>query len=268
VFACRLIKMLWLAVALVPADPVSVTAGGTPLSNLGLMYEEPKYLAGRIYEGNSDAGKLLFTFKRVATRSGTTLSVERDYQYPDGKPAAREQVVYEGNDLVLYRLEELQIGAAGSANVRRDLQHPTKGAIDFDYSPNVRTGAKPKSRTESFQNDTLINDTVGPFLAAHWDQLIRGEKVKCRYIVVPRMETVGFAFRKDSETTWHSLRVIIVKMEPSSRIIAALVEPLFFTIETAPSHRVLRYAGRTTPKIQAGGKWKDLDAVTVFDWKP
>jgi hypothetical protein len=82
------------------------------------------------------------------------------------------------------------------------------------------------------------------------------------------METVGFAFRKDSETTWHGRKVIIVKMEPSSRIIAALVEPLFFTIESAPPHRVVQYVGRTTPKIQAGGKWKDLDAVTVFDWKP
>jgi hypothetical protein len=48
--------------------------------------------------------------------------------------------------------------------------------------------------------------------------------------------------------------------------LATLVDPLYFTLEKAPPHRVLRYAGRTTPKTQVGGKWKDLDAVTVFDW--
>ena len=56
-------------------------------------------------------------------------------------------------------------------------------------------------------------------------------------------------------------------VEPTSPIISALVNPLFFTIEKASPHRVLQYVGRTTPKIKAGGKWKDLDAVTVFEWK-
>jgi hypothetical protein len=56
-------------------------------------------------------------------------------------------------------------------------------------------------------------------------------------------------------------------MEVSSLLLAPLVDPLFFTIEKAPPHRVLQYVGRTTPKIQSRGKWKDLDAVTVIDWE-
>jgi len=55
-------------------------------------------------------------------------------------------------------------------------------------------------------------------------------------------------------------------MGASSPIIAALVDPLYFTVEKVPPHRVFQYAGRTTPKIRTGGKWNDLDAVTVFDW--
>ena len=99
------------------------------------------------------------------------------------------------------------------------------------------------------------------------DALSRGEKVKCRYIVVPRSETVGFTFVKDSETTWQGRSVLVVRMEATSRIIAALVDPLFFTMEKDAPHRTVQYVGRTTPKIQVGGKWKDLDAVTVFDWE-
>jgi hypothetical protein len=41
---------------------------------------------------------------------------------------------------------------------------------------------------------------------------------------------------------------------------------LFFTIENAPPYHVLQYAGRTTPKVRAGEKWEDFDALTVFDW--
>jgi hypothetical protein len=108
---------------------------------------------------------------------------------------------------------------------------------------------------------------VGPFLVSHWDSIQRGEKVKCRYIVVPRKETVGFTFVRDPESKPQDSRVLVVKMEPTSPFISALVDPLFFTIEQAPPHRILKYAGRTTPKVDAGGKWKDLDAVTVFDWK-
>jgi hypothetical protein len=87
-------------------------------------------------------------------------------------------------------------------------------------------------------------------------------------IVVPRRETVGFTFLKQSETTWRGQEVVTVRMEATSAILGALVDPLFFTIQKAPPHRVLQYVGRTTPKIRAGGKWKDLDAVTVFDWAP
>ncbi len=231
-----------------------------------LKYEEPRTLSGSIYARASNRQKLLYKFKREATRSGSKVNVLRNYTYADGKPAAREQVVYDGNNLVSFELEELQIGARGSALIRRAPGNPSKGTIGFSYTEKVGT-IKPKVRTEPLRDNTLINDMVGPFLVSHWEELARGEKVRCRYLVLPRRETVGFTFVKNSESTWQGQPVLILKMEPSSRIIAALVEPLYFSIQTAPPHHVLEYIGRTTPKIETGGQWRDLDAVTVFDWK-
>ena len=57
-------------------------------------------------------------------------------------------------------------------------------------------------------------------------------------------------------------------MEPTSVVIAALVDTLYFTVEKAAPHHTLEYEGRVTPKIERSGKWKDLDAVTVYDWAP
>lgn len=228
-----------------------------------LRYEEPKFLTGAIYA--RDSRRLLFKFKRVASRTGTTLNVQRDFTYPDGKLAARERIVYERNAVVLYELDELQIGAVGSARIQRPKDSPATARIEFEYLR--QAGGQLKARFENLQPDTLVADMLGPFLAAHWDALQRGEKAKCRYIVVPRSETVGFDLAKESETTRTGHDVLTVKMAASSRFLAVLVEPLFFTIELAPPHRVLQYVGRTIPKIQEAGKWKDLDAVTVFDWK-
>jgi hypothetical protein len=229
-------------------------------------YEAPEVITASIYARDDTGGRPLFKFKRTATRSGSTVHVLREYTYPDGKIAALERAVYQDNALVLYELVELQTGGAGSARIEHDPAKADKGRILFQYAKDASRLAASATRTEGLLGDTLVNDTVGPFLAAHWNHLLRGDKVTCRYIVVPRKETVGFSFRKESETKWHGRDVIELKMEPTSLMIAALVDPLHFFVEKSPPHRVLEYTGRTTPKVGQPGHWTDLDAVTVFDW--
>ena len=267
--ARRKLWLVWLVAVLVAEGLLQATRGSDIQAPRveGLKYEQPTNLTGTIYAQGTERQQPLFKLRRQASRIGSTLNVVRDYTYPDGKPAARERVLYEGNQLLLYELEELQLGAKGSAKIRLSEGNPAKGSIEFDYTRGAGDSSHSKLRSEPLQENTLINDMVGPFLAAHWEALAKGQKVKCRYIVVPRSETIGFSFVKESESTWHGKEVMVVKMEPASIIFAALVEPLFFTLKKASPHRVLQYAGRTTPKLSVGGKWKDLDAVTVFDWQ-
>ena len=123
-----------------------------------------------------------------------------------------------------------------------------------------------KVSREALRDNPLIADMVAPFLLSHWAALQRGEKVRCRYIVVPRCETVGFTFVIDSTALRAGQPVNVIRMEATSPFVAALVDPLYFTFEQRPPYRVLQYAGRTTPKVQVNGQWKDLDGVTVFDW--
>jgi hypothetical protein len=239
----------------------ATNTNGTPLK-----YEEPKLLMGTIYAKDSGRQQALFKFKRVATRSGGRVNVLREYTYPDGRPAARERFVYDGDDLVSYALDELQIGAAGIVKVRRDPGNPIRKALLFEYTKDLASGSKPKTSTEALRNDTLNGDMVAPFLLSHWGELAKGEKVKCRFLVVPRRETVGFTFAKESETTLQGRPVVIIRMEATSLIIAQLVAPVFFTLEKDGQHRVLQYVGRVTPKTKAGNKWDDLDAKVVFEW--
>ena len=245
--------------------PMLACATGAEVKSLSLLkYEEPKSLAGTIY--SLDRKTVLFKFSRRSTRSGIKLEVNREYTYPDGKLAARERVVYNGDYLQAYELEESQTGGYGRASINPDPSNPAKKVLSFEYAKDSASRGSPKRGAETLRNATLNNDMVGPFLAEHWDALIKGEEVKCRMIVVARRETVGFRFLKESQTQWQGNPIVIVRMEPTSPLIRALVDPLHFKIEKQGAHHVLEYSGRTTPKSKSGSKWDDLDAVTVFNW--
>jgi hypothetical protein len=90
--------------------------------------------------------------------------------------------------------------------------------------------------------------------------------VKFRYIVVPRLETIGFKLRRESTAELQGKKMVRLRMEPTSRFIAQFVDPLAFTVEADPPHRIFQYWGRTTPKIRSGQSWNDLDALNVYNW--
>jgi hypothetical protein len=226
------------------------------------IYEGPPVLTASIYARNS--AKLLFKFKRTVSCSGAKVSVMREYSYPDGRLAAREQVAYEGNVLRSYRLEELQIGSSGVATLGRDPRDPAKTLVNVEYSKD--TGSRARARNETTESGVLVNDMVGAFIASNYERLQNGAKVNCRYLVISRRETVGLSFIKERETSWHGRDVIVLRMQPTSRLISVLVDPLYFVVEKASPHRVLQYVGLTTPKVGESGHWKDLEATTVFDW--
>jgi hypothetical protein len=231
-----------------------------------LLYARPEVLTASIYACKTEPPQLLFKFRRMTTSSGSITSVLREFSYPDGKLAACERVEYHGNNLHSYELDELQTGASGRAEIIPNPNEPQRGKISFQYSKTSGNRSRGKPSTELLAPDTLIADMMGTFLSSNYDRIISGQKVTCRYAVVSRKETIGFAFTKESETSWHGQETIRLKMQAISPIIAALIDPYYLTIEKASPHRVLEFVGRTTPKVGESGHWKDLDAVTVFDW--
>jgi hypothetical protein len=228
-------------------------------ADVALKYEQPRFRTAYLYS-REVKGKELFKLNRSVTRSGNLVKALREFVSPDGTVAARERITYEGDKFVGLELEDVQIGGHGSAKVSRE---NGKDIIAFEYT--TKNG-KSKTGSEKFTPETIVNDMVNPFLVTHWKQLMNGEAVKCRYMALTRAETVGFEFTKVGERNEKGMPVVIVKMAASSFIIAALVNPLVFTIEKNGDHRVLNYDGITTPKFKDGEKFKDLEALTVFDW--
>jgi hypothetical protein len=227
----------------------------------GQDYLEPKLLTGSIY--NKAGGRLLFTFRRTATQTGDVVFVLREFHNPDGSLAARERVRYERGRLARFELEEQQTGGMGHAAV--ELPGNQRQRIQFQYT--ARSGRAEKQKSETVRDELLISDMLPGFIAEHWDELSRGGTLKFRYIVVPRLETIAFKLRFETTAQADGKKVVRIKMEPANALIAQFLEPLVFSVEAEPPHRILQYWGRTTPKIRSGTSWNDLDALTVFNWE-
>ena len=253
-------------VPIVVALAASIPCHAIAAAEMTIDYAQPVLLTGKVYEISSGTNKVLFTFKRTAARSNTTVHVTRDFHYPNGSLAARETIVYERGKLSSFQLDEKQTGARGNAIAVPESRNPAKQKLLFDWITGDGKDAKKKTDSETLQADTLVADMIAPFINAHWNKLMRGEPATFRFIASSRLETVGFKLVKEAEVTWRGQPALRLRMEPSSFVIAQIVDPLFFIVEKGGEHRVLEYAGRTTPRLRDGSKWKDLDARTIYDW--
>jgi hypothetical protein len=259
--------MALLPVALL-SQPLGLHAGqgtaGSPA--FGADYEQPRVLVGNILTQGAAARKLLYKSQRTSTRSGDTVHVSCEYTYPDGSLAASDRMVYQAGQLVSSQTEMFQTGEKGVVMIRPDPKHPGHQKAYYEYTVGQGPKAKISKASANLEDDTLVDDMIPAFIESHWDTLAKGTPTKFRYVALSRLETVGFKLVLDSETTWHRKPALRLKMEPTSFIIAQLVDPCFFVVEKAGPHRIFEYIGRTTPMLKDGAKWKDLDADTVFEW--
>jgi hypothetical protein len=226
-------------------------------------YAKPELFTGTLYALGSQRTNLLFTFRRTATRSNSVVHVVRQFVRPDGFLAAQEDVVYDSNRLLSLQMREFQAKVSGAVLVTPDPQNPGQPKLYIGYGRGLEP---PKGESQPLPPDTLIDDTIYPFMLAHWDDLMQGTPVKFHFISLEWKRVFGFQFVKSSECTLNGATVELIKMEPTSRIVSKLVDPLVFTIEKAAPHRIIQYVGRTTPRFKKGKSWKYLDAETVFDW--
>lgn len=220
------------------------------LLNLGTPQARAEPFTCSILEKGTNKGKLLFT----ATRTEKPGQIQVVFSAPDGKEAVSEEAFLSGGKLGKYLLHQKQLGHEGSLEIR-------DGKARFSYTKD--------GKTETDEEDAAPNLIVGPttvdYLHANWDKLMAGDDVDVRYASLDRKETVGFKFFKIEDKIVDGKPVALVKMKPSSFVIAAIVKPLIFTFDKT-TKRLLELDGRTLPKQNVDGKWKDLDALIVYKY--
>lgn len=255
---------MWLTLVCLSAPAVHAADTLSATTNAPFDYAEPRVLTATLYEMGSDRKKILFTFKRTATRVGDTVNVERQFVRPDGSVAAVENARYDGDRLVSFQMKEFQAKVSGAVEIAPDPKKPGQSQLTICYG----SGLEPKKGdTQKLQPDTVVDDTVYPYMLMHWDALMQGDSVKFRFVSLEWERTFMFRFVKTGETQMNGRTVEQIKMEPTNYFVARLVDPLIFNVEKDAPHHIVSYIGRTTPRVKKGNSWKYLDAETVFDWK-
>jgi hypothetical protein len=234
----------------------------SPAASAVFDYAEPKLFTGTLYAVGSDRKKILFTFRRTATRSGSTVHVDREFLTTNGTVAAEEKALYESNQLVSFEMQEFQAKVSGSVQIGPKSKDSAPQKIFISYTHGLNP---PRGHARTLQPNTVIDDTLYPFMMAHWDDLMRGDAVKFRFVSLEWERTFEFRLVKAGDSVQNGQPVVQIRMEPTGLFVAKLVNPLIFTAEKNSPHRILSYIGRTTPRIKKGNSWKYLDAETVFN---
>lgn len=226
-------------------------------------YSKPPLLTGTLYAIGSDQTRVLYRFRRTATREGAAVHVDRRFIATNGTLAAEEKVLYESNQLVSFEMKDFQADVSGAIHVEPTVEDPVHERILIGYGPGLNP---PQGHAAPLQADTVIDDTLYPFMIEHWRELMQGMTVRFHFVSLDRERTFEFGLTRTGEVTQNGERVIHITMKPVSMFVSAFVKPIVFAVQANGSHLILSYVGRTTPRIRRGNSWKDLDAVTVFHY--
>ena len=226
------------------AAPVVATAGTFFTATIHDLKEREKKMFEYVSTFELDGTKRIMTNTFTELAGGTTAAVEKTVmQTADGQWR-----------LLSYLQEQRQLGTVGILEVDGN-------EAKFAFTKDGKT----KTSSERVGDDLVVGPSLLGFLKARWDKILKGETVKARFAVMDRQETVGFEYFKVAEKDVAGRPAIVVKMKPSSFIIAALVDPLLFTFSKDDT-TLLELEGRTIVKVKKGEKFADFDGYTTYSY--
>ncbi len=206
------------------------------------------------YELGSGRSKKLFTSEhKLETKDGNE-SVFTNFSDLDGKPLYQEKVTLSGLDLKKVEIDQKQTGKTGVVELK-------DGKVFFS----TKQGDKTKEANESIGKTFVMSGNFQRFIKSQWPDILAGKSVDFRFAAWERLETIGFSVKKEKESEVQGQKTVTIKMKPSSFLIAALVNPLYFTF-AADGSKLVEMSGRLPIKQKSGDDFKDLDGEAVYTY--
>jgi hypothetical protein len=209
---------------------------------------------GKIFPLEGVTENPVFLYENSRTLAGeTTVTSQTKYLSLEGKPLVEEEVFYDGGKLKRYRYNQIQTDERGEIEVR-------EGKVYFTYF----SQGKKETDSADWEEKMIIPDMIGVVLKDSWGELMAGDSVKVRFLLLERLDTIGFKFFKDGERTVNGKEAVDIVMKASSIFIAALAPKIIITVEKAFPHRILETSGRLPvrrAKVEPPKSRKDYKAI-------
>lgn len=204
------------------------------------------------FEQGKTEGTKLYTSEAVTLPDGSGETLTLTYKDPEGNVAVEEKYWLEGSAVKKAEIQQKQLGQSAVVEVK-------DGRVYFSKTADGKT----KNSDEKKEDTFVMSGSFQRFVRDHWKDLSEGKTVNFRFGVWDRMETIGFEVVKTGDSEFKGQKTVLLKMRPSSFLLAALVKPLIFHF-AADGSKLLRSSGRIAPKLKSGSSWKDLDAEAVY----
>lgn len=189
-------------------------------------------LEGKIFDPQNGFTNASFFYENARKQEGSTVESTTLYKDRAGNVLVEEVTTYESGNLVRYTYNQKQVNETGEITVK-------DGKVTYKF----RHAGKEDSESEKIDGEMIVPDMVPGVVTKHWDELMRGDTVKTRFLVLERQDNFGFKFFKDKERELNGVAVVDFILKPSSMFIAAVAPKIRITAEKAAPHRTVEMDG-------------------------
>ena len=229
-------------------------------------FEYPASRTGYIFPLGETQGAVLFTIKTEYQPKAGANALGQFQTHSIITDQKAEKVLTEDADV-----------SDGQIVSQRVIQYQ----LDHEYTVTVTNGKVKFTDQDIAHQKTAKRDEVdwtadfvtGPitewFIDAHWDELMRGDTVHCRFGVLESLDTYGFNFSLKKKGTFKGHEIATIAMRPRS-----LFNSMMFSLMGGEmqldldlkTHRVVHYLGLTPlQRADSKGKLHHFSAEIIYE---
>ncbi len=191
----------------------------------------------------------MFTYERFQDVQGKKVLSRAVYKDLKGDPLTVETMETIDGKLVKYDMDQKQIK-----------QHAWIEVADSKVTLNLKKFRKRNyPQTVKMPKNFIVGLQIVSFVQDHWDSFVKGGEQEIHLGVWHRQEAIKFDLTKENSDD----KTLVVKMNPASMFIRAVVNPIYFTFDKS-SKALISYRGRVTPKVSQGRSFADLDGMVKY----
>jgi hypothetical protein len=207
---------------------------------------------GRVFVPTAAAdAKPVFTYERRVATAGDGLIASHLTRDAGGATIIEESALMTpAYALRRFDADNRQQGFCGTATVSADGRR-----IDFSL---LRDG-RWSHGSQTLNGPVVAGPSLHGFMLQHWNQLVAGDTVPVRMIVIARKTTYGFRIRLHSRNAERT----VFSVTPTNWLLRLAVAPLAVAFDNI-TRQVLRYEGRVPPQLVEGGRKRDFDARVEY----
>ncbi len=201
-------------------------------------------------EGFDKTGKTkMFDYKKFKSVDGKKVSERAIYTDLSGDILTEEKVESRDGKLVRYDMDQKQLNQKAWIEV-------TDKKVTFNLK---KFRKKNYPITVDRPDNFIVGLEIVPTIIKNWDVFMKGKDMTVQLGVWHRQEAIGFKLSRDKSDD----KNLVVKMAPTSFLIRAVVDPLYFIFDKK-TKLLTSYKGRLTPKEKQGRSYGSVDGVVKY----